>query len=166
MGCAQNLGELLVGHGHVLGVHAVKGLNLGIGIVHVRQAVDEPGVAVGPGVQHGSLAPALQGDNHVLHVQHVQHGEQRVAVTLLEVSAGGGHGLRHPLYLALHVLLHQFLVAAQLGGVVASDALVVEGGGVVVERADGEVQDTVVGVGVLQYQLVGLGLRYRLLCRT
>ena len=53
------------------------------------------------------------------------------------------------------MFLNEFLVAAQFGGMVSADALVVVGCGVVVEGADGQVKYAMIGILVLQNLFVG-----------
>ena len=150
--------------GGVAGIDGGEEGELFVGIGDEEHVIDKPGVAHRPRVLHGHGLAALQGQDGVLGVEHVQHGEEAVAGDAVEASIGLGDGFVEGRELRLDVGFDELLVAAQLGGVVAADALVPVGGGVVVEGVHGEVHDAVVEVAVLQDGLVGGCLLEELLC--
>ena len=134
---------------------AAQHVKLLVGIVDVVQLVYQPGVAVGIGVLQGHALSALQGQYEVLGVEHVQHGVDGVALHLRHIAGGTAHGSHHTGHLLGEIGVDQLLVAAQLGSMVAADALQVVRRLVLVERRRGQIQRAEVERLVLQDMVDG-----------
>ena len=129
-----------------------------IGILHILYLVNEPGIAIHIWVLYGYGLTALQGEDKVFRVQHVQHRTDIVTVHLCHVTTGLCHRLRKRLHLRCDIRLYQFLITTQFGGMITADALMIIAGLILVERVRGEVQHTIVKTLVAQYQLIRLCL--------
>ena len=127
----------------------MQGCNLRIGIGNILNLLDEPAVALCPRILDGQFAVVLQRQDDVLCVEHVEHSEEAVAIACLKMSASFHNCLIDSAHFSLQMLLDKFLISTQFSWMIATDALVIERGGVVVEGAHTEVQDTIIGVGVL-----------------
>ena len=137
-----------------------------VGIVNIVQAVHKPGIAIGIGIlqRHGGLT--LQGNDEVLRVQHVQYGEDAVAVHLGHIAGSLVEGLAQPIDFRTDIGIGQFLIAAQLGSMIAADALQIERGLVLVEGIRGQIQHTIVGRLVLQDMVNGCRLGHGFLANA
>ena len=98
VGLAQRTAEALVGHGVRAQVSLLERVHLGLGAVHIGEAMGEPCIAEGPGIEHRDAAVVLHGQDEVLAIEHVDDGADGVAVYLRQVAVG----LQH-----LHGLLHR-----------------------------------------------------------
>ena len=167
-----------IGHGLVFQVELSECLDLGIGIGHELHLVDKPSIAVGVSILQGDVAIA---ENHPLHVEHVEHRRHRIGVEgrghiriqlLLAADAARGElrtvgrrlgisllsSFAEVLAFVVEIEIDQLLVATEFRGVIATDRLVPESRLVrsLVERATtGKIQHTVVGIFVLQNELIG-----------
>ena len=156
LGLSERLLKLLVGHGLVGHVDGADAVELLVGVIYIADLVHKPGVALGVGVAQRHGLSALQRQDEVAGVEHIEHGERLASIHLRHVAIGGGHGLHAGLHLGTDISLDQLLIAAELGCMIASDALMEIGGIVLVEGVRGEVEHAVVEVLVLQDQVVGL----------
>ena len=128
-------------------------------IGHVAQPLHKPSVAVGVGIGDGRRVTALQGQDDVLHVEHVQHGEEFVAVHAVQLRARFHDCVHESVAFGVDVLLDKLLVAAQFGRMVAADALVEVRRVALVKRVGGQVEHAVVERRVLKDVFVrGRGL--------
>ena len=78
--------ELLVSHSLMAQVDMSYRIHLLIGVVHIIEMVNEPGIAIDIRVLDGYSLTTLQGEDKVFRVEHVQHGEDAVAIHLCHVS--------------------------------------------------------------------------------
>ena len=148
-GSAQLLLELLVGNGLMAEVQLAYHVNLLIGIVHIVHLVHKPGIAIGIGILYGHGLSALQRHDDIFGVEHVQHGIEAVARHFGHVALCIGNGRHQLLHLRSDIGINHLLVAAQLGSMIAADALMIVGSLVLVEGVRGKVQHTVVEALVL-----------------
>ena len=146
--------EALVGHRLVAQVQTGQGIEFLVGIVHIFHLVHKPGIALCIGILNGCLSPRI---DEVLGVEHVQHRPDAVAVHLGQVAVVGRNDLADSRQLRRDVGIDQFLIAAQLGSMIAAHTLMVVTGLVLVEHIAGQVQHTVVERRVVQYLTVHLG---------
>ena len=102
----------------------VQSGQLGIGIRHILHLGGEPCIACSPRIGHCHRCALAVAHYHPACVEHVEHGKQAVSITLREVLARGIDSTADAPHLLLDVLLDEFLVAAELGGMVAAHALV------------------------------------------
>ena len=144
-------------------VHLAQGIQLLIGTVHIRQAIHEPGIAQRIVVVQRNGLAILQRHDDIAHIKHVEHGPDAIALDLGHFALSRSHGAHQPLHLRCDVSINQFLIAAQLGSVIAADALMVIARLVLIERTLRKVQYAIVTAValVLQDKLIGLG---QLLC--
>ena len=156
---AQLLLKALVGNSLMAQIELLDGIYLGIGIVNIADLVDKPGVAVGVWILYGHRLSSLQRHDDVARVEHVEHREDGVAIHFRHITGSIGDGRHECLHLGHDVVLYHLLIAAQLGSMIAADALVVIARLVLVERVRSHVEHTVVALcgGVLKNHLVGLG---------
>ena len=153
--CGQRFGEPAIHDRRLADVDLAECSQFLVGVICHLHIVNHPGVAHGPRVLHGQGLLVLQWHDGILHVQHVQHGEERVAAYAVQPPARLGNGLVHREEFILEIGLDEFLIAAELGRMIAADALVPVGGGVVVEGGNGQVGHAVIGGRVQQDGLVG-----------
>ena len=137
-------------------VNLAHTFNLLVCVVHVGYFVDKPCRAVHVGVHYGHGLSVVERQYEVASVEHVEHGEDAVAVDFRHVAGSLGYGRHGFLHLGADVSLYHFLVAAQFCGVVSAYAVVEIRRLVLVERVGREVEHAEVAhVGlVLEYQLV------------
>ena len=152
----QHRGEALVCHSLVAQVQLADGIYFLVGIVGKRELVGKPGVAHSVGIKERCGRAVLHRKDEVACVEHIQDRENAVALHLRHISFCLHNALHGLLHLRRDVAFYHLLIAAELGGVVASDALVVIGGFVFVERIAGKVEHSVVESLVLEYLFVGL----------
>ena len=88
---AQLLLELRIGYGLMAQVDLADGLYLLVGIIYISDLIHEPAIAINIGILDGYGLSALQGEDKVLRVQHVEHRTDAVAVHLCHVATS----LRH-----------------------------------------------------------------------
>ena len=110
--------------GVVSEVGGAEGCELVVGVVCADDVVYVPCVAEGVGVEDGTFASFVEGGYDVAHVEHVEHGVEAVAADGAEVALGLVDGSLQGLHLGAEVGFDDFLVAAELGCVVAADAFV------------------------------------------
>ena len=128
-----------------------------IRIVHILHSLHKPGIAQGKRILQRNGLSALQREDEILGIQHVQHRKiQRVQ--LFHLSTCISYGLEQTVHFARNMFFYHFLITAELGGMIAPDALVPIGGIVFVECVRCQIQDTIIQCLVLQNHLVGFGL--------
>ena len=64
----------------------------------------------------------LQRKNKVTGIQHIQHRKTGRS-HLLHIASRLRNSLEHAIHLSADMLLYHFLIAAQLGGMISTDAL-------------------------------------------
>ena len=117
--------KLLVSHSFMLEIDLSHFVYLLIGVVDIVELVNIPRVAVDIRVLQRHGAVVLQGQDKVFCIEHVEHGEDGVAVDLSHVTAGLSDGRHHLLHLRSDVCLDHLLITAELGSMIATDALVI-----------------------------------------
>ena len=143
--------KLAVGHSLVPQVNLLQSCQFLVGIGHILQLVNKPGVALGVGVGQGHVVA----HDEIFGVEHVDDWPHRGATgNAVELTIGLLDGTDGALHLWGDVGRYQLVVAAQLGGVVATHRLVVEARLVLVEGVAGKIQHAEVRVVVLQDELV------------
>ena len=130
--------------------------NLIVGIVHVVEFVDKPRITIGIRILDGHRLTTLQGEYEVAGVQHVQNRTDAVAIHLRHVSTSFRNTLKERLHLRIDISLYHLLITAQLGSMVATDALMIIGCLVLIEGVRCQIQHTIVEVLVSQDQFVSL----------
>ena len=70
---AQNILKLAVGYSLVAQIELSYGINLGVGIVNIAYTVYKPCVAEGVRIEQRCCLSALQRQDYVLGVEHVEH---------------------------------------------------------------------------------------------
>ena len=131
-------------------------------IADIVDLIHKPRIAVDIRILNRHGLVALQRQDEVLGIEHIQHGPDGIAGYLRHVAAGLANGIDGLLHLGSNVSLDEFLVAAELGGMIATDGLVIVGCLVLIERVAGEVQHAIVQILVLKDEFIGscLGLRH------
>ena len=128
-----------------------------IRIVHILHFLHKPGIAQSKRILQRNGLSALQREDEILGIQHVQHRKiQRVQ--LFHLSTGIGYRLEQAIHLARNMFFYHFLITAKLGCMIPPDTLVPISCIVFIERVRSQVQDTIIQRLVLQNHLVGLGL--------
>ncbi len=156
-GLAQLLAEPRIGHSFVAQVHLAESVEFLIGVLHVAQLVHEPRIPIGIGVHDGHGLTALQRHDDVLHVEHVEHGVNRIAGQLRHIALRLGNGGHQLLHFGSDIGFNQLLITTQFRGVVASDGLMEIRSFVFVERVRREVQHAIVERLVFENLAVGGG---------
>ena len=104
-------------------VYLAHSCEFGIGIVNICHFVYYPCVSVGVRILYRHRLSAFEREDEVLSIKHVQHGENAVALHLGHVSLRLCYCRIEPLHLWRDVGINQFLISAQLCGVITADAL-------------------------------------------
>ena len=139
--------EATVGDGGTFGVEVVERSHLFVGVLHKREGVDEPSVAVGVGVADGECF-AARAEDEIFRVEHVQTRGDAISrderhVTLILVD-----GSDEVLEFRVESSVDEVLIAVQFSSVIATDGVMIVGRGVgsLVERIPrSEVGDAEVG---------------------
>ena len=134
-----------------------------IGIVHIVHLVHEPCITIGIGVLQGNGLSALQRQDEIFRIQHVQHGVNAVAIHLRHIASGLAHCIVHAIDLLIYMSIDEFLIAAQLGSMISANALQIERRLIFVEGRRGQIQHTIVERFILQDMINGRRLRHRCL---
>ena len=132
-----------------------QGIEFGIGVVDIADAVYHPGVAEGVGVLKRNGLVVLKGENEIFGVEHVENRIERVAVDAGHIAASFHEGRHEALHLGRDVGFDELLVTAQLGSVIAADTLMIVGGFVLIKSVRGEVEHTIVESFILKNLPVG-----------
>ena len=122
---AELLTELLVGDSLMVQVDLPHAVDLLVGVVDIVNLVDKPRVALYVWILQGHGLSALQRQDEVFGVEHVQHRPLFRSVDLGHVAAGLRDGRRHLLHLGSDIGVDHLLIAAQLGRMISADALVI-----------------------------------------
>ena len=135
-------------------VKHLYGIELLISIVHKQYMVYHPCISKGIRILHRYGLSSLQRQDQVLGVEHTDDWEDTVAFHLRHVTSCISHSLHRLLHLRLQISINEFLIAAQLCSMIATNALVVVAGLVLVEGVGCEIEHAVVERFVLQYLFV------------
>ena len=144
-------------------VETSQGIHLLIGVVHITELVDEPSIAIDVGVLDGNGLTTLQREDKILGIEHIEYREYAITIHLCHITAYLRNSSEQLLHLNIDIAFHQFLISAQLGSMVTTDALMIVAGLILVERIRCEVQHTIVKTLITQDELVGLCLLLRCL---
>ena len=80
-------------------VYLTHAIHLLIGILHVSDLINKPRIAVGIRILQRHSLSALQRENDVLRIEHIEHGEDTIAIHLRHITAGECDSLRESLHL-------------------------------------------------------------------
>ena len=126
-----------------------------ISIIHIGDFIYQPGITIGIGILYRDGLTALQGQNKVLSIQHIQHRKNRISLYQCHITLRLSNSTECLLHLLRDIGIDEFLITAQLGGMIASNALHVETRLILVERIRGKVQHTEIECLVLQNMIDG-----------
>ena len=121
-----------------------------VGIVHIVHLVHEPRITISIGIFQGYSLSALQRQDEVFRIQHVQHRINAVSIHLGHIATSFAHCTIHTIDFLIDIGIDQFLIATQLGSMVSANTLQVERRLVLVESRRGQIQHTIVERLVLQ----------------
>ena len=96
-----------------------------VGILGIANLINKPRITQSIGVLDGHCLATLQWEHKVAGVEHIDNRTDAVALNLSHVATSLGHGIHQALHLGRDVLLYHLLIAAQLSGMVTTNALMV-----------------------------------------
>ena len=136
--------------------------NFFVGIIHILHILHKPGIAQCMRVRQRKRLSALQREDVILGVQHVQNRELG-SINLFHISFGFRYCLKQGRHFSRDMFFNHFLITAQLGCMVTAHTLVPIGCIVLVEGIRSQVQHAIVQRLVGQNHLVRFG-RLETLC--
>ena len=103
-------------------IYPMQSIYLFIGIVHILHLVYKPSIAQRMRIPYWDGLSTLQRKNKVTGIQHIQHRKSGRS-HLLHITSRLRNSLEHAIHLGTDMLLYHFLIAAQFGGMISTDAL-------------------------------------------
>ena len=153
---SQLLLEHSISHSHMTEVDLAHAINLLVGIVDILHLIHKPGIAVGVWILYRNRLTALQRQDEVFGIEHVQYREDTVAIYLGHITTCLSHSLHRLLHLRSDMCINHLLIATELGRMITADALVVIRGLVLIEGIGSEIEHTVIERLVAADNLIGL----------
>ena len=125
-------------------VDTSQGIHLLVGIIHITELIDEPCIAIDVWVLDGNGLTTLEREDKIFGVEHIEHREDAITIHLCHVTAYRRNRSEQLLHLQIDIAFHKFLITAQFGSMVTTNALMIVARLVLVESIRCEVQHTIV----------------------